>query len=128
MTDAPDMTAEFVDLCDVDDLPARGARGFDLRGDGRDSLFVLRHGDGLRGYFNLCPHQGASLPWQKDRYLNADGTRIVCYAHGAQFDIDTGACVQGPALGKQLFPVDLVVSADGMLQAHVCKIQDGENR
>lgn len=128
MTGEQGKGGELVDLCRIDDLPASGARGFDLRGNGRDTLFVLRHGDGLRAYFNLCPHLGSSLPWQKDKYLNAESTRIVCHAHGAQFDIDTGECVLGPALGKRLFPVELSVETDGMVRARVGRIPDGDKQ
>ena len=128
MSDSGNTASQLVDLCSLDELPSRGARGFDLYGKGRDSLFVLRHQGALRGYFNLCPHQGASLPWQKDKYLNANGTRIVCHAHGAQFDIDTGECVLGPALGKRLFPVELTVAKDGMVKARVGKFRVGDER
>jgi len=122
-----DVEGELVDLCHIDELPVGLARGFDLRGKGRDSLFVVRRDDTLRGYFNLCPHQGASLPWQKDKYLSADGAHIVCHAHGAQFDIDSGVCLLGPALGERLFPVDLTVKGDGTVQARVGRTKGGEN-
>jgi nitrite reductase/ring-hydroxylating ferredoxin subunit len=42
------------------------------------------------------------MAWRRDAYLNAAGDRIVCAAHGALFEIDTGLCVLGPCLGEQL--------------------------
>ena len=33
--------------------------------------------------------------------------RIVCAAHGAQFELDTGICTLGPCLGELLTPVAL---------------------
>lgn len=53
------------------------------------------------------------MAWRKDAYLNGDKSRIVCHAHGAQFEIDTGHCLLGPCLGKSLTPVTLEVAGDG---------------
>ena len=106
-----------VELCRLDEIPDRTARGFDPFGEGRDAVFVVRKGDTLKAYRNQCPHQGASLPWRKNAYLNADGTRIVCYAHGAQFEIKTGECVLGPAMGRSLEPVETSVTGAGAVQA-----------
>ena len=78
---------------------------------------LIRQGNSIKAYKNQCPHQGASLPWRKDAYLNADGTRIICSAHGAQFDIQTGECLLGAALGRSLDPIDIIVSDDGTVQA-----------
>jgi nitrite reductase/ring-hydroxylating ferredoxin subunit len=49
------------------------------------------------------------MAWRKDEYLNAARDRIVCAAHGAQFDIATGVCTLGPCLGQRLEPVVLCV-------------------
>lgn len=100
-------------LCHLDDLPDGGARGFDPRAGGRDTVFVVRRGAVLRGYENICPHHGTPLPWRKDAYLNAAGDRIVCAAHGALFEIDTGLCTLGPCLGDVLTPVPLTLHDDG---------------
>jgi nitrite reductase/ring-hydroxylating ferredoxin subunit len=34
--------------------------------------------------------------------LSADGERVICHAHGAQFDADNGTCTGGPCLGQSL--------------------------
>ena len=105
--------AELMTLCGLDELLEGDARGFDPLQRGRDALFIVKRGATLKAYRNHCPHQGASLPWRKNAYLNADGSRIVCSAHGALFDIDTGHCLQGPALGQALEPMDVHLTADG---------------
>lgn len=96
-------------LCHIDELRHGTARGFDPHGVGENTVFVLRRGDAVRAYHNSCPHQGARLEYRKDRFLSADGERIVCYAHGAQFDPDSGLCIRGPCLGQSLTPVLCVV-------------------
>jgi nitrite reductase/ring-hydroxylating ferredoxin subunit len=49
------------------------------------------------------------MAWRKDAYLNADRNRIVCAAHGAQFDIASGVHA-GPCLGQSLQRWTLVVT------------------
>lgn len=107
--------AETLELCQFDDLEDGAARGFDLFNDGRDTLFVVRRGEHLRAYLNRCPHQGASLPWRKNEYLNKERTHIVCSAHGANFELENGKCVFGPALGQSLESICLSINDAGMV-------------
>jgi nitrite reductase/ring-hydroxylating ferredoxin subunit len=92
----------LIRLCRLDELAAGIARGFDTEGAGEDTVFVLRHGDGVRAYRNRCPHVGARLEYRKDRFLSPDGEHIICHAHGAQFDPESGVCTQGACLGQSL--------------------------
>ena len=113
----------YVELCNLRDLPDGDARGFDPFDSGTDSLFVVRNGEALRAFRNVCPHQGASLPWCKDAYLNADGDRIVCSAHGAQFDVNTGRCTQGAALGQSLDSIDIELTELGSIRVQVVDLR-----
>lgn len=98
-------------LCRLAELPDGAARGFDPGRTGQDSLLVVRHGARLYGYRDLCPHYGDTpLAWRRHAYLDAERRHIVCAAHGALFEIGSGACVHGPCLGQSLTPVDLVVN------------------
>ncbi len=104
-------------LCRLDDIPDDGARGFlpDDRGD--DRVFVVRRGRRVYAYRNVCPHNGVGLEYAKDRFLNADGSEIVCYAHGAHFAIEDGLCTFGPCFGDRLGSLPAQVR-DGVV--HVC--------
>ena len=105
----------LVRLCHAGELAEGTSRGFDPTATGRDTLFVVRRG-GLHAYRNACPHWGGtSLAWRKDAFLNANATRIVCAAHGAQFEIATGACTLGPCMGEALTRVRLIHLEDGSL-------------
>lgn len=109
-------------LCPLDALPEGAARGFDPQRRGQDTVLVLRHRGRLRAYVDACPHHGTPMAWRKNAYLNAAGDRIVCAAHGALFDIDTGACTLGPCLGQALTPLPLHVDAEG--QVHLVTPDD----
>jgi nitrite reductase/ring-hydroxylating ferredoxin subunit len=102
-------------LCHLSDLPDGGARGFDPFRRGRDTVFAVRRGDAVRVWADRCPHHGTPMPWRKDAYLNAAGDRIVCSAHGALFEPDTGLCVQGPCLGERLRALPCTLTDDGEL-------------
>jgi len=103
-----------VRLARIDELPDPGACGFDPEGTGRDTLFVVRRGEAVYAYRDACPHYGdTAMAWRKDAYLNGDGTRIVCHAHGAQFDIESGKCLIGPCHGKRLVTLNIEVMEDG---------------
>ena len=108
------MTAGFR-LCHLDELCDPGSRGFDPWGEGRNSIFLVRQNTNVFGYQDVCPHQGAHLAWRRDAYLNHAADRIVCHAHGAQFDVETGKCLLGPCLGQSLTALALTVSPDGTI-------------
>jgi nitrite reductase/ring-hydroxylating ferredoxin subunit len=106
---------QIVRLCHAAELAEGSSRGFDPTGTGRDTMFIVRR-NGLHAWRNVCPHWGeTSMAWRKDAFLNADGSSIVCAAHGAQFDIDTGLCTLGPCIGQSLTPVELLRLEDGSL-------------
>jgi nitrite reductase/ring-hydroxylating ferredoxin subunit len=117
------MNPEHVRLCNLRDLDEVDSLGLDPLGLGRDTHFVVRRNTLIRVYRNRCPHQGATLPWRKDAFLSADGTRIVCHAHGAQFDIETGICLQGAALGNALQCAEARIDSDGTISARADAIR-----
>lgn len=113
-----------VKLCLLDELVEGHSRGFDPLQQGSDSVFALRSQGQVRVYLNSCPHLAVPLQYRKDRFLSADGERIVCYAHGAQFLAHTGECTYGPCLGEVLTALKfreeagwLVLSTDQLPQA-----------
>ncbi|VVE62531.1 Rieske (2Fe-2S) protein [Pandoraea anapnoica] len=109
-------------LVHLDAMPDPGARGFDPHGVGHDTMFVVRNGTGVRAWRNACPHYGDTpMAWRKDAYLNHDGSRIVCHAHAAQFDLVSGACLAGPCLGQSLTQLALNVNARGEVFLLTCE-------
>ena len=81
---------------------------------GRFHGFVVRQGEAVHGYVDLCPHAGVPMARQLDDYLTPGGDHIVCSWHGALFRIDDGLCVGGPCVGQRLTPWPVTV-ADGRI-------------
>lgn len=103
-------TAPARPLCRLEDLADGRSRGFDPLREGRDTMFVVRRGERLFAWRNACPHHDrARMAWKKDEFLNGDHSQIMCGAHGALFEIETGECTLGPCLGQHLTPVALVI-------------------
>lgn len=108
------MSPEGPVLCRLEDIEDGEGKGFALKQDGaRQEIFVVRDGTQVFGYRNLCPHAGTNLDWQPDRFMNGDGSYIMCHTHGALFRIEDGFCVAGPCAGMSLTPVAVALDAAG---------------
>jgi nitrite reductase/ring-hydroxylating ferredoxin subunit len=88
-------------LCALDELADPAARSFDFYS---FKAFVVRRGDDVRGYLDLCPHAGWPLAMNDARRLTRDGAFLLCTGHGALFRPDDGMCVAGPAKGARWSP------------------------
>jgi nitrite reductase/ring-hydroxylating ferredoxin subunit len=101
-------------LCRLDELPDGAAKGFPPPPGGFTGLFAVRQGADVRVYVNSCPHLGSPLDWTPDRFLSADGSRILGATHGAEFRIADGECLRGPCFGQRLESVVIEVK-DGTI-------------
>ncbi len=101
----PGLDFQMRALCRIEDIPDGGARGFPGPPGSFTGLFAIRRGERVFVYVNSCPHIGTSLNLLPDRFLSADGTRIVCVTHGAEFRIEDGFCTDGPCIGDRLTAV-----------------------
>jgi len=102
-------------ICDSTALVERGEGvRFSLidRGVEREA-FVVRYQGRPVGYLNRCAHAGLELDWIAGRFLDDEGRWLICAAHGALYDPGTGACADGPCVGRGgLVPV-AVLEVDG---------------
>ncbi len=112
-------------LCALDDLPDPGARGFRFdppapaaEEDARPFRgVVVRRGAAVTGFVDSCPHVGAPLSSEPDRYLTRRGDYVMCFNHGALFRPDDGVCVAGPCVGRALRPWPVRVEAGAVVTA-----------
>lgn len=89
------------------------------RGRSAFSMFVVRRGEQVWGYLNLCPHFSLPLNHRAGQFMNEAGTRIRCSMHFAEFRVEDGFCVGGAAEDCFLDPVPLAVDADGTVSIAV---------
>jgi len=98
-------------LCRLDEIPDGGATAVDaVLADGEESLILLRRGDQVRGYLNVCPHAGRRLDYAPGKFLLKDDT-LTCCVHGATFNRADGLCIGGPCRGEHLRAVAVQVEA-----------------
>lgn len=106
-------------LCRSEDLAEGAARGFVIGKAGcRHEFILVRMAGRLHAYVNSCPHQLTPLETFPDKFLNEDGTLLVCSTHGARFRIADGFCVSGPCQGKSLTVVPIEI-LDGAVTVQV---------
>jgi nitrite reductase/ring-hydroxylating ferredoxin subunit len=113
-----EQSREIYAVCHINDVDKRRAVGFVLArldDDGRTIPFpivVTRQGGNYYAYVNRCPHQGSRLDFEPKQFLDSSRRYLLCGKHGAQFDIPTGQCVDGPCKGERLEPVQVVIDED----------------
>ena len=93
-------------LCAISDIPNPGSKEFKLEVFDLP-FFIVRKGEDIRAYVNSCPHTGAPLNWQPDKFLNYEQDLIQCSLHMAIFDIPSGKCLAGPCMNKGLQSIDI---------------------
>lgn len=94
-------------LCKLSEVTEKQARGFSSS---QGPVFVVKESGDYHVYANECPHLGVNLEFEKDDFLDSDGSLIQCSMHGALFDKATGLCLSGPCQGKHLRKIDFIVS------------------
>lgn len=89
-------------LCRLEDIPDGAAIAVEAVVAGeREDLILLRRGEAVHAYLNVCPHAGRRLDWAPGKFLVKDGI-LICAAHGASFAVGSGLCGAGPCRGQSL--------------------------
>lgn len=76
--------------------------------------FVVRFDGKPYAYINQCAHVPIELDWQEGKFFTVTQDYLICSTHGAQYEPNSGHCVQGPCKGKQLKPLP-VEEKDGLI-------------
>jgi len=74
---------------------------------------LLRRGEQVNGYLNICPHAGNRLDYAPGKFLLKNAS-LICAVHGAVFNQADGLCTGGPCRGQSLRAVPLRV-VDGFI-------------
>lgn len=91
-------------------------------------IIVVRWGKTFHGYVNRCPHQGTPLNFEPNQFFDPARKFLMCGRHGAQFDVKTGSCVEGPCQGLRLAPIRLVIDDGDVCIAGVRVVEDGSQQ
>jgi nitrite reductase/ring-hydroxylating ferredoxin subunit len=103
-------------LCRLEDMPNGEAMALDvmLPAYGEESVILIRQGEHVNAWLNICPHAGRRLDWAPGKFLISRGM-LVCAAHGASFNIDNGECIGGPCRGERLRAISVRVEHGDVL-------------
>ncbi|MEX0899285.1 MAG: Rieske (2Fe-2S) protein [Gammaproteobacteria bacterium] len=106
-----------LEVCALEDIEDGAARGFEIP-EGLHDGFVVRRGERVYAYLNTCPHQGNPLNWKPGAFMTKNRELIMCSVHGAIFEVESGLCVGGPCVGRQLQPLSARV-VDGRIVVEI---------
>jgi len=67
--------------------------------------FLVRNGQGVRGFVNRCVHMDLELDWNPGLFFDVENQYLMCATHGALYDPVDGRCVDGPCQGGRLQPL-----------------------
>ena len=81
--------AEFAAVSRAGDLGEGEMRAFDVGG---TKIAVANVGGAFHAFNDTCTHMACSLAEG-----DLEETTVICPCHGAEFDITSGAVLQGPA-------------------------------
>ena len=97
-------------LCLFDDIEDGGAWS-KVWGEERQvfPLMIIRRGQRLHAYVNVCPHQFLPLDGYSGEFINPDNQHIMCVHHAAIYDVVTGTCASGPCRDRTLLAVNVEV-------------------
>jgi len=109
----PEAVTPAPPLCRLNEIPDGGATAVDaMLVDGEESLILLRHGEHVQAYLNICPHTARRLDYAPGKFLLKNDT-LICAVHGATFNQADGLCIAGPCRGEHLRTVAIRVENDG---------------
>ncbi|MFB6372939.1 MAG: Rieske (2Fe-2S) protein, partial [Bradymonadaceae bacterium] len=57
---------------------------------------ALRISGEVIAFENVCPHLGLPLDCHTGEFLSDNGAVLLCDAHGARFEPESGRCTMGP--------------------------------
>ncbi len=99
-------------LCRLDDITDGGAIGVEVAIDDGWDLVLLRRGDAVYAYHNICGHQNRRMDYVPGKFLVKNAC-LICAVHGSSFAVESGEHRGGPASsGLKAVPVRV---ADGQV-------------
>jgi nitrite reductase/ring-hydroxylating ferredoxin subunit len=102
-------------LAKISDVVADQWYEFSLQTDsGLVSIMVQFKNKEYIAFYNACPHQNRRMDYATDSFLTSQSGTIICPAHGAEFNPDTGFCINGPCRGQSLSTVHIQTNEESI--------------
>lgn len=76
-------------------------------------IIIMRKEKRILAYINVCPHQYLPLNYHGDNLLSKDGENLMCTAHGAMFDCETGKGISANVINCALDQIPISIDASG---------------
>ena len=98
-------------LCRLDEVVDGAARLCEARDEESSvvhKILVIREGETVRGFRNVCPHFGVPLAQRQEHLIHEPGVSLTCNTHYARFRWSDGYCIRGECMGESLQAVTLV--------------------
>ncbi len=92
-----------------------GIRFTVVRGVSEFPAFAIRFHGIVHAYVNACAHRELELDWLPGEFFDASGSLLVCSAHGALYEPESGRCVAGPCAGAALVKLTVSERPDGAI-------------
>lgn len=71
--------------------------------------FAVRYNGIVQAFVNRCAHVPMELDWTPGHFFDETGLYLMCAAHGAVYEPDTGRCAGGPCRGGRLRSISVLV-------------------
>ncbi|MCX7553154.1 Rieske (2Fe-2S) protein [Marinicella sp. S1101] len=81
---------------------------------GITSVMIKRGHTEWVAFINECPHQGRRMDYAENAFLETPEKELICPAHGATFDSQSGLCTNGPCIGQSLTKLDVSFDEKGV--------------
>lgn len=107
-------------LCRLEDIPDGGALGIEAGAGGNPvGLVLVRQGEEIHAYENVCPHFSVRLDYQPGVFSTYRGQVLMCAHHSALFRFEDGHCIEGPCQGSRLQPVPIRVERGEVIHGRI---------
>lgn len=106
-------------LCDLAQVPDGGGLEIPAGLAGEAGVVVLRRGNHIWAYRNVCPHFSIPLNYEPGVFWTYESALLMCAHHSAMFRFEDGHCVDGPCHGCALTSVPVRIERGRVIEAGI---------